>query len=1406
MKIWSLLLSFLYFPAIILSAEELKPEPFPHFTDITFLSGISAEKRRAQSASWGDYNNDGLVDLYICNKNVKPNKLYKNLGNGRFRDVTENAGVGGKEFSIEAIWIDIDSDKFLDLFLINLFYENKLYRNKGDGTFEEIFDKTGLSKGITAWVDINKDGKLDVFVSRGYSVYPARPETVWNTLFINKGNFHFVEEPEHFFLKTNKFHTWVNWNDWNLDGLPDLFAVESEQGTIDNCRYTPEGTFVGANFPLSSAGAHCWADLDNDGDMDAAILSFLGKEIRILENKAGDRFAIQPEKLKIEDNFRIFKAPILSIDIDNDGLLDLVVRTHVPDNTFMHYINVYKNKGDLNFELYPNAIPIPKSDDLVNTAWCDFDNDGDMDFLAILHNDLRLFRNDGLGHSYLKVTLIGNESQADGVGSRIRIISEDKNFSRWIGLGQNNFQETRGQMTIGMLQEKEIPRISVFWPSGIQQDSLNPPLNKNIVLKEPFANWFIDMTERARLDDVLAKSMGGSCSDYDGDGDMDFIITNHDERSILYENLGQGTFRNGCKDANIATNSNQMGSLFFDFNNDSYDDLFLLGWYAHQNLFFQNNENGKFTDYSKIVQISTDQHSCLSVVSADFNNDGYLDIYEGRLGKNNLLINQNGKLFNNFTEMSQTGDTLLAHGMVTFDYDNDGDMDIYVANTRGGEDAYLVKSWPNVLFRNNGNLQFENVTDAAGVTCNSNSKGVCVGDYDNDGDFDLFVANDDTTNILFKNNGDGTFSDVTAFAGVGKPLGAHGCQFVDFDNDGFLDLYVAGSSYIPEKHDYTTNKTHPDVLYLNKGNGTFSNITKDSGLEANLAATPHILVADFNNDGFMDLYTSNSIKAGMKPAPNKYFQNRGNTNNWIKLKLVGYQSNKNAIGAKVQVLAGKLSMWQQVSFGSGFGSNRCTDLIFGIGKEEKVDKIQIIWPSGVRETLRGNLKINELNTLIEPYDLWAFSLSRTMVWSVWGWTWKLGLLAIALVVLGFLIPLIRGGIQMRHLENRAKRFLNLGVSKRHLLEVRIDLMPHKADYLIVHYIRPSSSELYHLDVFDWGRQEEKPYLIRADKISVLNQRVQKLVTAHLAFIKEPDILPESILDELKFIGDKIYNYLGLRSFFDTIFQSDTLRNVHINFIVDSATIPWYLAYDSISNKFLCEQVPYSFAFGFEKSSTIDMFSDTAVAESKNLEDKNVIMLYSDWKGHEKELTEVEHEIKDLERIFKDNSIEPDKIYANCDQFISLLESKTKTNADIRIIHYSGHIEHNLLALGPDDYFDSTHMEKSYGIKLDSGPLVFLNGCESSPFWQKEGELVTNFLKSGAATCIVTHAKLPEASGRRFAALFYEFYIEKKLTAADALRQTRLSMAKDKRFRNSLSPEYDITRYFYNIYGDPLLRF
>jgi hypothetical protein len=372
----------------------------------------------------------------------------------------------------------------------------------------------------------------------------------------------------------------------------------------------------------------------------------------------------------------------------------------------------------------------------------------------------------------------------------------------------------------------------------------------------------------------------------------------------------------------------------------------------------------------------------------DYNNDGYLDIYWRSAGTDpdNILFKNSGD--GTFTDVTEESGVSLIGKMCDpdsqgspnwVDYDNDGDLDLYVGN----------ESSANILFQNREGGTFVDVTTVRGAHGDAfinpgNANGACWGDIDNDGDLDCYIANADQANRLIRNDliekGEPGFTDITFESGTGNFGGAKGCTVGDYDNDGDLDIYVnnAGPSnvliqdvnpYIDRfAQFYVAVEPAKNVLYSNNGDGTFTDVTIGSGAEG-MGEGRGVASGDVNDDGFLDLFVTNVASAsGEEEQEGALLLNTGNSNNWIKIALVGTVSNRSAIGARVKVVSGDLTQMCEVASATGYNSADDPRANFGLGSRTEVDRIEVTWPAGATQTFTDpeTTKINTVHTITEP--------------------------------------------------------------------------------------------------------------------------------------------------------------------------------------------------------------------------------------------------------------------------------------------------------------------------------------------------------------------------------------------------------------------------------------------------------
>jgi enediyne biosynthesis protein E4 len=525
----------------------------------------------------------------------------------------------------------------------------------------------------------------------------------------------------------------------------------------------------------------------------------------------------------------------------------------------------------------------------------------------------------------------------------------------------------------------------------------------------------IDVTEKAGIrfhhlsapeKKYIVESMSGGVLilDYDRDGWPDIYFTNaptvemalngEKARSALYHNNHDGTFTDVTDKAGVATPCFAMGGAVGDYNNDGYPDIYVtcLGG----NVLYRNNGDGTFTDVTKQAGVADGRWST-GAAFGDYDGDGFVDLMvtnyvdfkltdlpgfgktptcryrgidvqcgpRGLKGAGDALYHNNGD--GTFTDVSKAAGVsdpngYYGLGVVWSDFNNTGRPDIYVAND----------STPNFLYRNDGNGKFteiglESETAVSADGSEQGSMGVTVGDYDHSGRFSIYVTNfSDEDNALYKNLGNFTFRDVSYDAGVAVatlPWVKWGDAFVDLDNDGWLDLIAVNGQVYPQVDSLPSGARYrqPKNIFMNEGNGLFC----DAGQQAGSAlqqprVSRGLAVADLDNDGNMDVVVSD-IDGGAMILHNKGIAGT----HWVGFELEGTKSNRLALGARVTVTAGGMTQTDEVRSGGSYLSQNDLRLHFGLGHSTKIDSVEVRWPSGKVEKLGGGMVADRFYAVLE---------------------------------------------------------------------------------------------------------------------------------------------------------------------------------------------------------------------------------------------------------------------------------------------------------------------------------------------------------------------------------------------------------------------------------------------------------
>ena len=473
--------------------------------------------------------------------------------------------------------------------------------------------------------------------------------------------------------------------------------------------------------------------------------------------------------------------------------------------------------------------------------------------------------------------------------------------------------------------------------------------------------------------DVNGSAGGVAAEDFDLDGDLDLMVSawRLDEQVRYFVNNGDGTFSDRTEESGLTGIVGGLHLVHADYNNDGYADVLMLrgAWYAangkQPNSLLRNNGDGTFSDVTFEAGVFS-QHPTQAAAWADFDGDGWLDLFIGNeTTSNNLhpseLYRNNGN--GTFSEVSAEAGVqvrVYAKGVSWGDIDNDGRPDLYVS----------VFDGPNLLFHNegpdeSGTWRFRDIAKEAGVENPERSFPTWIFDFDNDGWEDIFVSGyyAEVSDVLaeylglphqgafpklYRNRGDGTFSDVTAEVGLERIMLTMGCNYGDVDNDGFHDFYVGTGN--PDMRNLMPNR-----MFRNDAGRRFQEITTSAGV-GHLQKGHGVAFADFDEDGSLDVY---AVMGGAYRGDiyrNVLFRNPGQQNAHLSLRLEGTQSNRPAIGARVRVEitenGRRRNVYRTVTTGASFGSNPFR-LHVGIGQAEQVNLVEVRWPAGEVQTFSG---------------------------------------------------------------------------------------------------------------------------------------------------------------------------------------------------------------------------------------------------------------------------------------------------------------------------------------------------------------------------------------------------------------------------------------------------------------------
>lgn len=1078
-------------------ADPLDPQDTDRvFVDVT--EGDLGAELSSQSASWVDYDRDGDLDLYVCNR-VR-NLLLRNdgpdpLAGGRwiFTNAApiDGSGVGDDSSTQAGVWADYDLDGDPDLFLSNTSAPDRLLRNDGADPgqpgawlFTDVapglgLDDPGEGRGA-AWCDFDDDGDPDLYAaSYGDSNRLYRNDEAGSDRV-------FVEIASAAGVADAGNTRGLGWADYDNDGDLDLYIVNSDDGVVlDDNRLLrndghdpgdPQGwLFTDATDTLladdgSYSAATAWGDFDGDGDQDIILANWntdspnhllrndspdtnhwlavelqgvnsnpggVGAELRaVAGGTARHRFAAAGEGLMSQN------SPAVEFGLGSAAMVD-TLEIAWPSGV----VQILTGLAADQFLTVTEPGPAPPTLDAeppytagtVNTvSWSDESAGGAVEYRVQLSDtaDFAVILQDS---GWIAATAHEFQGLADGLTGYYRVRSRDVALaeSRWSHAAATVQDSAPPESSVAGLADPQpgepfdIPFTAVDQGSGVDlvtlyyrfESAQDFSLYATHVVGHPFLftvpqgpgaysfyTLAVDMLGQTEAippepDAVITVNQpawinvapadgagignagngrGVAWGDYDADGRDDLYITNRpvwftgaDYANHLFHNDGpDGGDPDGWLFSDVTADPLDdtlygQGVAWADYDGDGDLDLYQANMqvnesYLAPNRLYRNEGGGVFVDMAATAGVN-DGGSGRTVAWADYDRDGDVDLYLANDGPNRLFRNMgDGTFVNVAPEGAGLGDTLYTMGCAWGDYDNDGDPDLYVVNYLEGPNRLMRNDGPD--WQHPGEWLFTDVAAETGLDDTGSGLAAAWGDFDNDGWLDLYLANKGE-NRLFRNVGAASpdpgaplFADVTAESGETLTDGQYGTgvAWADFDNDGDLDFFL-GNHWPDAGPDYAVNQ-----LLRNEGSAgdwTFTNIapTNGAGVSDSLS-TNGAAWSDFDGDGDLDLYFAN-----MTAGANKLFRNDladSTGNHWLHLDLVGTCANTAAIGARVTAQAGGVSMLREVDGGSGFLSQPSLTIEFGLGAATVADVVTIAWPDGANQTLR-DIAADQRLTVVE---------------------------------------------------------------------------------------------------------------------------------------------------------------------------------------------------------------------------------------------------------------------------------------------------------------------------------------------------------------------------------------------------------------------------------------------------------
>jgi len=938
------------------------------------------------AAAWGDYDNDHYPDLYLVRENGA-NRLYHNNQDSSFTDVASTAGVAHTGNGASAAWGDYDNDGDLDLFLANKDSLQVLYSNNGNGTFTRM-SSSGVgvrgSARSAAWLDFDLDGRLDLLVAFADSA---------TKLFQNHGDSTFTNVAPQVKLDSLGYWTSVTWADPTNQGAPDLYFTR-RNGTNRYYSTLVQGNWLkvrlhgvvsnryglGARVRLRAGGRvqTRWIDNGSGSQSETAALFGLGTTATVDSLTVFWPSGLRRDTTSVAVNQVLtwFETDSLFPRIDSTTVYHdttfltgpYTISSWMSDNNTITPTLLYStNRGtsytpvamtSLGSNWYSGAIPGQTSGTRVRYFVRAVDTKGHKRYDPYTAPDsFYSFSADSTRPLIGSSTVLGDTSFTTGP-YRVDVRASDNDSLRTVWLVRSYSRSG----TIALVDSTAMTftghdSTQYYFRADIPGQPYGTRVDYYVRAVDLAHNWQVrpsnalDSASGFRVSHFTPRDpsnaairrhgTGAAVTDYNLDGIPDAFLSNIDSLDILLRGTADSSMLTVSGSGVNAVSRATTGGWWGDFNNDGYPDLYLTVLGA--NVLFANNRNGTFSDVTSRAGVG-DAGRSWAAVWVDYDRDGRLDLFVTNDDTPARLYRNNGD--STFTDKATAAGLAGSSGAVSCawsDWDGDGDRDVYV----------VYYSAANRLYRNNGDGTFTEVTSTAGVAGGPASVSAAWFDYDNDSRPDLYVV-EQAEDYLYRNNGDGTFSrkDLTSL-GFGPTPDGFCALWGDFDNDSRADLFKTRGE---------TGGPDVNLFMRGKSDGTFESYSGQAGF---LDYGEHRGAAwlDFNRDGRPDLLVND--RAGRVLL---YRNINQDGNHWLRIKLVGTRSASLALGAQVSAFFGGQRRWRELGGGDSYSGQSEPVLQFGLGSSLSVDSLVIRWPAGLVQRLY-NLSAGQTLTVTERDSL-----------------------------------------------------------------------------------------------------------------------------------------------------------------------------------------------------------------------------------------------------------------------------------------------------------------------------------------------------------------------------------------------------------------------------------------------------